>query len=394
VTRRVPLLEDLGELDGKSVLVRLDLNVPLTETPEGDRVVADDFRIRAALPTLIWLRDHGARITACSHLGRPKGKPDPKYDMAPVRARLDELIGGVELLENLRFSPGEEANDPAFVLELVKGHDAYVNDAFGSSHRAHASVVGPPKYLPSAAGRLLAREVEVLTGLLDEPARPFVVILGGAKVKDKIGVLRSLAARADTVLVGGGMSFTFLQALGHSVGASLTDPTHLEACKELLGSPGHLILPVDAVALAPGRKLSIELQGAPEEPTNVGDTGPDVETFGLEIPEGWRGVDIGPTTVELFAGVIASAGTVLWNGPMGVFEDDRFAEGTREIAQAMARCPGRTVVGGGDSASALAQLGLKDKIDHVSTGGGATLELLEFGDLPGLAALRAAQNAK
>ncbi len=394
MTRRVPLLEDLGELDGKSVLVRLDLNVPLAETPEGDRVVADDFRIRAALPTLFWLRDHGARITACSHLGRPKGKPDPKYDMAPVRARLDELIGGVELLENLRFSPGEEANDPDFVLELVKGHDAYVNDAFGSSHRAHASVVGPPKYLPSAAGRLLAREVEVLTGLLDEPVRPFVVILGGAKVKDKIGVLRSLAARADTVLVGGGMSFTFLEALGHSVGASLTDPTHLEACKELLGSPGHLILPVDAVALAPGRKLSIELQGAPEEPTNVGHVGPDVETFGLEIPEGWRGVDIGPATVELFAGVIASAGTVLWNGPMGVFEDDRFAEGTRAIAQAMARCPGRTVVGGGDSAAALAQLGLKDKIDHVSTGGGATLELLEFGDLPGLAALRAAPNAK
>jgi phosphoglycerate kinase len=389
----VPLLEDLGELDGKSVLVRLDLNVPLTETPEGDRVVADDFRIRAALPTLIWLRDHGARITACSHLGRPKGKPDPKYDMAPVRARLDELIGGVELLENLRFSPGEEANDPAFVLELVKGHDAYVNDAFGSSHRAHASVVGPPKYLPSAAGRLLAREVEVLTGLLDEPARPFVVILGGAKVKDKIGVLRSLAARADTVLVGGGMSFTFLQALGHTVGASLIDPTHLEACKELLASPGHIILPVDARALAPGRKLSIEAQAESEEPV-ADTTGPDVETFGLEIPEGWRGVDIGPATVELFSEVIASAGTVLWNGPMGVFEDDRFAAGTKAIAEAMARCPGRTVVGGGDSAAALAQLGLEDKIDHVSTGGGATLELLEFGDLPGLAALRAAPNAK
>ena len=395
MTRRVPLLEDLGDLGGKSVLIRLDLNVPLTETTEGDRVVADDFRIRAALPTLLWLRDHGARITACSHLGRPKGKPDPRYDLAPVRTRLNELIGGVELLDNLRFSPGEEANDPAFVLELIKGHDAYVNDAFGSSHRAHASVVGPPKYLPSAAGRLLAREVEVLTGLLDEPARPFVVILGGAKVKDKIGVLRSLAARADTVLVGGGMSFTFLQALGHSVGASLTDRTHLDACKELLGFRGNLILPVDAKALAPGRKLSIEMQDASEELTNTGeDAGPDIETFGLEIPEGWRGVDIGPATVELFAGVIASAGTVLWNGPMGVFEDDRFAEGTKAIAEAMARCHGRTVVGGGDSAAALAQLGLKDKIDHVSTGGGATLELLEFGDLPGLAALRAAPNAR
>ena len=391
MTRSVPLLEDLGDLDGKSVLVRLDLNVPLTETPDGSRVVADDFRIRAALPTLFWLRDHGARITACSHLGRPKGKVDPKYDMAPVRARLAELIDGIELLDNLRFSPGEEANDPAFVLELVKGHDAYVNDAFGSSHRAHASVVGPPQYLPSAAGRLLAREVEVLTGLLDEPERPFVVILGGAKVKDKIGVLRSLTARADTVLVGGGMSFTFLEALGHSVGASLIDPTHLEACKELLESPGHLILPVDAKALAPGRKLSTEHQADSEEPTDT--TGPDIETFGLEIPEGWRGVDIGPATVKLFADVIALAGTVLWNGPMGVFEDDRFAEGTKAIAEAMAQCPGRTVVGGGDSAAALAQLGLSDKIDHVSTGGGATLELLEFGDLPGLAALRSAPNA-
>jgi len=393
VTRGVPLLEDLGDLQGKSVLVRLDLNVPLTETAEGDRTVADDFRIRAALPTLFWLREQGARITACSHLGRPKGKVDPRFDMAPVRSRLAELIGGVELLENLRFSPGEEANDPAFVLELVKGHDAYVNDAFGSSHRAHASVVGPPQYLPSAAGRLLAREVEVLTGLLDEPARPFVVILGGAKVKDKIGVLRSLAARADTVLVGGGMSFTFLQAQGHSVGASLVDPTHLDACRELLDSPGHIVLPVDAEALAPGRKLSIEA-GTDSDGLQADATGPDVEIFGLEIPEGWRGVDIGPATVELFAGIIASAGTVLWNGPMGVFEDDRFAAGTKAIAEAMARCPGRTVVGGGDSAAALAQLDLEDKIDHVSTGGGATLELLEFGDLPGLAALRSAPNAK
>ena len=227
--------------------------------------------------------------------------------------------------------------------------------------------------------------------MLDEPARPFVVILGGAKVKDKIGVLRALTARADTVLVGGGMSFTFLQALGHSVGASLIDPTHLDACKELLASPGRLILPVDAKALAPGRKLSIEHPADSEEPTDA--TGPDIETFGLEIPEGWRGVDIGPATVKLFADVIASAGTVLWNGPMGVFEDDRFAEGTKAIAEAMAHCPGRTVVGGGDSAAALAQLGLSDKIDHVSTGGGATLELLEFGDLPGLAALRSAPNA-
>jgi phosphoglycerate kinase len=393
VIRGVPLLEDLGDLEGKRVLVRVDFNVPIAKTATGERVVADDFRIRAALPTLTWLRDHGAQVTACTHLGRPKGKPDPAFDLGPVRDRLEELLPGAKLLENLRFSPGEEANDPAFVLELIEGQDAYVNDAFGVSHRAHASVVGPPKYLPSAAGRLMAREVEVLTGLLDAPARPFVVIVGGAKVKDKLGVLKSLAARADTVLVGGGMAYTFLQALGHSIGASLVDPTHLGACAELMASPGNLMLPVDSKALAPGRKLSIENQPGDETPVG-GQDGPEVEVFGLDIPEGWRGVDIGPATVENFGEVIDSAGTVLWNGPMGVFEDERFASGTKAIAEAMARCQGSTVVGGGDSVSAVAQLGLEDKIDHVSTGGGASLELLEFGDLPGLEALREAPNAR
>ena len=258
MTRGVPLLEDLGDLEGKNVLVRVDFNVPITKTSSAERVVADDFRIRAALPTLRWLKDRGAHITACTHLGRPKGKPDPAFDLGPVKSRLDDLIEGVDLLENLRFSPGEEGNDPEFVRELIKGQDLYVNDAFGVSHRAHASVVGPPKYLPSAAGRLMAREVEVLTGLLDAPDRPFVVIVGGAKVKDKLGVMRSLASRADTVLVGGGMAFTFLQAAGHCVGASLTDPGHLEACAELLSSAGNLVLPVDSKSLAPGRKLSIE----------------------------------------------------------------------------------------------------------------------------------------
>lgn len=391
--RGVPLLEDLGDLEGKRVLVRVDFNVPIAKTATGERVVADDFRIRAALPTLTWLRDHGAQVTACTHLGRPKGKPDPAFDLGPVRDRLEELLPGAKLLENLRFSPGEEANDPAFVLELIEGQDAYVNDAFGVSHRAHASVVGPPKFLPSAAGRLMAREVEVLTGLLDAPVRPFVVIVGGAKVKDKLGVMRSLATKADSVLVGGGMAFTFLQALGHSVGASLVDPGHLEACAELLRSHSNLMLPVDCKALAPGRKLSIESSAATDEEVPGGLQGPDVDIFGLEIPDRWRGVDIGPATVERFTEAIASAGTVLWNGPMGVFEDDRFAEGTKAIAEAMARCPGSTVVGGGDSVAALGELGLEDKIDHVSTGGGASLELLEFGDLPGLEALRAAPNA-
>jgi len=381
-------------LKGKRVLVRLDLNVPISETATGLRIVADDFRIRAALPTLSWLRGHGARITACTHLGRPEGTYDPAFDLQPVRFRLEELMPGVELLENLRFSPGEEANDPAFVLELVKGKDAYVNDAFGVSHRAHASVVGPPHYLPSAAGRLLAREVEVLLGLLEAPVRPFVVVAGGAKVKDKIGVLRSLAARADSVLIGGGMAYTFLEALGHSVGASLTDPANLGACAELLSSGDHLVLPVDTRALAPGRNLSIERQSDTGGAASLDrDPSQDVGIFGLDIPAGWRGVDIGPATEALFSEIIATAGTVLWNGPMGVFEDHRFAGGTRAIAEALARCPGSTVVGGGDSVAAVSELGLADRIDHLSTGGGASLELLEFGDLPGLAALRAAPNA-
>ena len=389
----MPLLEDLGDLKGKRVLVRLDLNVPIAETPGGGRVVADDFRIRAALPTLAWLRDHGAVITAASHLGRPGGKPDPAFSIEPVRARLDELMPGIELLENLRFSPGEESNDPAFVLELVKGQDAYVNDAFGASHRAHASIVGPPAHLPSAAGRLLAREVEVLTSLLETPVRPFVVVVGGAKVKDKIGVLRSLAARADTVLVGGGMAFTFLSALGHATGDSLLDPHQLAACTELLRTTTHLMLPVDTRALAPGCKLSIEHPSGAAGTTAAGEAaGSEVEVFGAEIPPGWRGFDIGPATAVLFADIIASAGTLLWNGPMGVFEDERFAEGTRAVAEAVARCPGTTVVGGGDSVAALGKLGLSERIDHLSTGGGASLELLEFGDLPGLAALRSAPN--
>jgi phosphoglycerate kinase len=394
----VPLLEDLGDLEGKRVLVRLDLNVPISETPDHKRVVADDFRIRAALPTLMWLRDRGARITACTHLGRPRGAADPAFSLDPVRSRLEELLPGIELLENLRYSPGEEANDPAFVLELVKDQDAYVNDAFGVSHRAHASVVGPPAHLPSAAGRLLAREVEVLTNLLETPARPFVVVVGGAKVKDKIGVIRALADRADTVLVGGGMAFTFLSALGHAIGDSLVDPTQVEACTELLRSGAHLVLPVDTRALAPGGKLSTERDGGVSRAAATGaapaaDATGEVEVFGSEIRAGWRGFDIGPATAVLFAEVIAKAKTVLWNGPMGVFEDERFAGGTRVVAQAVAECSGSTVVGGGDSAAALAQLGLTDRIDHLSTGGGASLELLEFGDLPGLAALRAAPNA-
>lgn len=390
----LPQLEDLGELRAKRVLVRLDLNVPLAEAPDGTRVVADDFRIRAALPTLSWLLNRGAKVHAITHLGRPHGEPDERFDLSPVRARLAELIPGVSLGENLRFFPGEEANDPRFVDELVAGHDLYVNDAFGASHRAHASIVGPPTRLASAAGRLLAREVDVLTGLLESPNRPFVVVIGGAKVRDKFAVMRSLAAKADAVLVGGGMAFTFLHALGHCTGASTVDHSHLEAAAELLRTESRIQLPVDIRALPPGCILAGE--GSKPEPAHQRRRSEEhcrSKVFGATIPPGWRGLDIGPATEVLFGEVISSAKTVLWNGPMGVFEDERFAGGTEAVAQAVADCTGTTVVGGGDSAAALAQLGLIDRISHMSTGGGASLELLEQGDLPGLAALRRAANA-
>jgi phosphoglycerate kinase len=363
----VPRLEDLGDVAGKSVLVRCDFNVPMH--PDG--TVADDLRIRAALPTLQYLLDAGASVTACSHMGRPKGAPDPKYSLEPIAAILAELVPGVSLLPNLRFDPGEESNDPAFVARLIDGHQAYVDDAFGAAHREHASIVGPPAFLPSAAGRLLAREVEVLGGLLEAPKRPFVAILGGAKVADKLGVIRSLLDKVDTLLVGGGMCFTFFAALGHTVGDSLLDPTRVDECRELLRAAGdRLVLPSDVVALAPDNT--------------------EVRQFGRSLPEGWRGLDIGPGAAAEFGDVIADARTVLWNGPMGLFEDVRFAAGTRAVAEAVADARGFTVVGGGDSAAAVAQFGLDDRIDHVSTGGGASLELLEFGDLPGLVALRAA----
>jgi phosphoglycerate kinase len=346
------------------VLVRADLNVPLR-----DGHIEDDLRITAAVPTLEWLLERGAGVTVCSHLGRPGGRPDPRYAMEPVRRRLSELVPGVEVMENLRFDPGEDAGAPAFVERLVAGQDLYVDDAFGAAHRAHASIVGPPRYLPSAAGRLLAREVEMLGGLLDHPGRPFVAVLGGAKVADKLGVIRSLLERVDTVMVGGGMCFTFLVALGHPVGDSLVERDQLDACREILDSGRRVIVPTDVVA-----------------------EGPDgtVRQVGRSIPDHWRGLDIGPGTAAEFSDEIANARTVLWNGPMGLFEDPRFEAGTRTVAQALADCRGLTIVGGGDSAAAVARFGLADRIDWVSTGGGASLELLEHGDLPGLVALREA----
>ncbi|MGP0006360.1 MAG: phosphoglycerate kinase [Acidimicrobiales bacterium] len=389
---RLPLLEDLGELRSKRVLVRLDLNVPLGLDAAGRRVVTDDFRIRAALPTLTWLLNKGAKVTACTHLGRPAGAPDPRYDVEPVRELLSEMVPGVRLLENLRFSPGEKNNDPAFVAELVEGQDCFVNDAFGVCHRSDASVVGPPKLLPSAAGRLVQREVEQLGSLLDEPARPFVVIIGGAKVADKLGLLASLARLADRLLIGGAMAFSFTRALGQSSGESLVDVSKIEACGALLRGSDNIVLPVDFIAAAPGLVLQTDDWSA--QPDDGGETGVllpkpgEVEIVGQSIPDGWTGYDIGPATAEAFRQVIAGAATLLWNGPMGVFEDRRFDGGTRVVAQAVADCAGRTVIGGGDSVAAVHHYGLADRIDHISTGGGASLELLEHGDLPGLRALR------
>ncbi|MGH9079274.1 MAG: phosphoglycerate kinase [Acidimicrobiales bacterium] len=377
----LPLLHDLPDLAGASVLVRVDFNVPLRYSSEGPAEITDDFRIRAALPTLEYLSARGAEVTACTHLGRPSGAPERQWDLGPVREELARLAPQVELGENLRFDPGEEDDSPEFTEKLVNGHDAYVNDAFGVSHRRHASVVGPPTRLPSAAGFLLQREIDGLGRLLGSPARPFVAVVGGAKVSDKLGVLRALLDRVDALVVGGGMAFTFLAAAGHGVGGSMVDRTHLDECAELLDTDKPILLPTDIVALEPGATFGCDC------------TEGEVRTVGDDIPEGWQGLDIGPDTVEAYSVRVRSAGTVLWNGPMGVFEDVRFGGGTAGVARAVADCPGFTVVGGGDSVAAIDELGLGDRIDFISTGGGAALELLEHGDLPGLAALRGAPNA-
>ncbi len=373
----VPRLEDLGDLSGKSVLVRADFNVPIS-----DGHITDDLRIRAAVPTLRYLLAAGASVTACTHLGRPKGEPNPAYSVEPVRAKLAEWLPEVILLDNLRFDPGETANDPAFVQALIEGHHAYVNDAFGASHRAHASIVGPPQFLPSAAGRLLHREVEVLGGMNDRPRRPFVAVMGGSKVSDKLAVIEALLEHVDSLIVGGGMCFTFLKAKGHNIGSSLCEDDMVETCKALLDGPKTIHLPYDITAMGPDGRLF--------EP----EAGGDVRQIGVEIPDGWMGVDIGPGSAAQFGDVIHQAGTVLWNGPMGVFEDPRFAGGTGAVAQAMADTKAFTIVGGGDSAAAAKQFKVDRDMDHVSTGGGASLELIEKGDLPGLEALRGAPNVR
>ena len=384
--RGIPLLQDLPPLEGARVLVRVDFNVPLHIGVRGQATVADDFRITAALPTLQQLLDEGAEVVAASHLGRPAGERDPRWVMDPVRERLEALCPGVGLAENLRFDRGEKANDPAFVQQLIGGFDAYVNEAFGAAHRAHASIVGPPQFLPSAAGLRFAREVEVLGGVLESPARPFVAVVGGAKVADKLEVLKVLATKVDTLVVGGGMAFTFMAARGQHVGNSLCDQSRLEDCRVLLESGVRILLPTDTRALEPGGTFGPANDGR-------GSRG-SVKVIEGDLPDGWTGLDIGPDSAATFAEAVAGAGTVLWNGPLGAFEDVRFAGGTRVVAQAVADSPGFSVVGGGDSASALDELGLSDRVDFLSTGGGASLSFIETeGHLPGIDALRRAPNA-
>ena len=370
----LPSLDRWDTLEGKRVLVRVDFNVPVSEV-NGTVSVTDDFRLRATLPLLDTLVERGATVVACTHFGRPNGRVDERFRVAPLRQWLTEYRPEVTLMENLRFSPGEESGDRRFGASLVEGFDYYINEAFGASHRAHASIMVPPALVPSAAGPTLSREVATLLALLDEPARPFVAVVGGAKVKDKLGVMSVLASKADTVIVGGGMSYTFAVADGRTVGGSLFDATYVAQCSALLAR-GNVVIPVDTRGL--------------RETSSFGPAGgtDEVVDFAANIPDGFMALDIGPRTREIFAATIATAATVLWNGPVGVFEDPRFSGGTEAVARAIAGSSAISVVGGGDSAAALASYGLRDEVSFVSTGGGASLELVEFGDLPGLRALR------
>jgi phosphoglycerate kinase len=374
VSDALPSYDRWGSLKGKRILVRVDFNTPVAEV-DGRLEVTDDFRIRSTLPLFEELLSRGAIVVACTHFGRPKGQVVERYRVEPVRRRLHQLCPDVELLENLRFNPGEETNDPAFGASLVAGFDYYVNEAFSASHRAHASIMVPPTLVPSAAGPNLRRETATILGLLEEPARPFVAIIGGAKVADKLAITRVLCEKADTVIVGGGMAYTFEAALGRTIGSSLFDPSHVEQCATLLAK-GNVVIPTDALGLTSDASFGAE-----------GGTDPST-LFGADIPDGFVGLDIGPVSARHFAEVIASAATILWNGPMGVFEDPRFGGGTEAVARAVAASGAVSVVGGGDSVAALAALGLEGEVSFVSTGGGASLELVELGDLPGLRALR------
>jgi phosphoglycerate kinase len=405
-------MRSLDQLDvsGRRVLVRVDLNVPMSTDADGAPAVADDTRIVQALPTIEELRTRGARLVLVSHLGRPEGRPEADLSLAPVVERLRELTGAhvtlapevvgprvsalaeelkdgeILVLENVRFEAGETANDPEFARALAALADAYVNDAFGAAHRAHASTARVAQLLPCAAGRLLEREVSTLTGILEHPAPPLVAIVGGAKVADKIGVIDRFLQLADVVMIGGAMCFPFLCAQGHTVGESLCGEEDTTHARKLLAraSDTHSPQPGRARLLVPSDLVIGD---------RLADDAEHRALDGVEVPKGWMGLDIGPATVERYSAEIAQAGTVFWNGPMGAFEYEPFAQGTRAIAQAVARAPGVTVVGGGDSAAALAHFGLEDTVDHLSTGGGATLELVEGRALPGVQALEGASVA-
>jgi phosphoglycerate kinase len=379
------------DVQGKRVLVRVDYNVPVK-----DGKVGDDTRIRAAMPTLNYLLENGAALILCSHLGRPKGGPDPQFSLKPVADHLSKLMGkpvqfssevigpeaeaaakalkpgDVLVLENTRFHPGETKNDPEMAKKLASLADIYVDDAFGSAHRAHASTEGVTHFLPAVAGFLLEKEIRYLGGAIADPERPFVAILGGAKISDKIGVIKNLLAKADNILIGGGMANTFFKAEGYPVGDSLVEDEALDKAKEMLAVGGTKIrLPVDVVI---ADKFEAEAN------RNTIPTGP--------IPNGWRILDIGPETIAHYSKIIREARTVVWNGPMGVFEFPEFAKGTFAVAQAAAESDAVTIVGGGESVAAVKQSGLADKITHISTGGGASLEMLEGLTLPGVAALQ------
>jgi len=366
--------ERWGNLEGKRVLVRVDFNCPVADV-DGRLEVTDDFRIRATLPLFENLLARGASVTACTHFGRPKGQVVEEFSVEPVRRRLNELCPGVTLMENLRFNAGEESNDPAFGASLVEGFDYYINEAFSASHREHASIMIPPTLLPSAAGPNLMREVATLESLLQNPARPFVAIVGGAKVKDKLGIVKVLSEKADTVIVGGGMAYTFETCEGRTIGGSLFDASYVEVCGELLKT-GKIAIPSDSRGLPLG--VPFGPAGGPDE----------VQDFGANIPDGYEGFDIGPESIERFTSIIAGAATILWNGPMGVFEDPRLAVGTKAVAEAVAASSAVSVIGGGDSVAAVQMFGLEDQVSFVSTGGGASLEFVELGDLPGIKALR------
>lgn len=386
-------IEDI-DVSGKRVLVRCDFNVPQDE--EGN--ITDDRRIVSALPTIQYLIAHQAKVILCSHLGRPKGEVNPKYSLAPVAKRLEELLhqkvtlakdvvgedahqlakslneGEVMLLENVRFHKEEEANDMAFSKELAELADVYVNDAFGTAHRAHASTAGVAKYLPAVCGYLIQKEIDVMGKALENPTRPFVAILGGKKVSDKISVINNLIEKVDILLIGGGMAYTFLKAKGYEIGHSICEEDKIELAKELMEKAEHrgvkLILPVDTVV---AKEFAADAES--------------MVVKSEEIPADYQGLDIGPETIQLFAEELKNAKTIIWNGPMGVFEFDQFAVGTNEVAKILGNLDAVTIIGGGDSAAAIEKGGFADKMTHISTGGGASLEFLEGKVLPGIACL-------